>query len=293
LPLRAPRISSPPGKFLLPLAFLLLAACLPPEEKILVAVDRYWSVSLKSAEEWEELKSEVERVSGLCLDISLFDSKEDGSKIEAYLDEKKPAAVFLGAFSALRLRDAAAKRPEVPFFVFDAPREGLPERSPFIWVRFSLEPAVAGLAVKIRDALEALSESSLAPRETSVLAFVDAEMDEIFMDHPAFWDISTKRVPVSSDDTVEAVRTQAGEALSGAASLYVVSAAQHSSVIIELLRQQGAPGGLILREAENLPEIPGFPVVAVLRRNYASAMKAALFSGVQAGEVLEIPLEIR
>jgi hypothetical protein len=242
---------------------------------------------MKSDEELQKLMEAAQL--GLRLKITpLRSDEEDPSAIlTEYLDEEKPDFVFLGAFAAMNLRPVAQNHPETLFCALDAPREGIPSQTPFAWAFFDAEPRMPELGAKIRAFLE-----SSSPRPAAA-AFLEPAMDEIFSTHPIFNGLWIERVRVSGDDTSENVRGQVGEVLSLKPVLYILSAGIHTSLIFDLIRQQGSPARIVLDDRDGIPAAEGFPVLASMERSYVRAIRTALLAEAVPGDILRISVEIR
>jgi hypothetical protein len=267
------------------LLLALCAACSKEGGAVLV-LDRFCPLSMKPEEELENLRNEARRLCGK--EISLLKSGEEDIPVllEEYLHAKKPEAVFLDAFSAMDLRPLAEKFSGVRFFVLNAPESGILRDSPFIWVFFDRKPAMRELGVKIHDFL------GNRPGAASAAAFLEPTLQDMWDSEPATKTLRFPRIEISGEDTVETVRGRVESVLASKPSLYIIAAGPHSALIIDLVRQQGSPASLILEDAEDLPPLEGFPVLASFRWNYARAIGAACLSAQDTGGFLRVPVEL-
>jgi hypothetical protein len=256
---------------------------------------------MKTEDELGGIVSGAERDSGM--EISLL-RNEDGEEIsvllERYFAEEKPEAVLAGAFAALDLRPLAENFPDVRFYIFDAPAGRLPPQSPFVWVRFDARPAMPGLAGKIRAFLEGSGGAGQGgippeghPRVSPALAFLDPAMEEYFTEDAVLGSLDIRRIGVPHGESDEALRGRITDALALKPALYIIAAGPRTAMVLDLVRQQGSPGGIVLDGGEDLPELAGFPVLASLERSYSLAIRAALESRAGPGEVVTASLEIR
>jgi hypothetical protein len=276
----------PPRFALLLWLCLFLAAC-SPGEKVLLVMDRYWPLTdYFAGENGEAFLKDVEKdTKTLISRFSLRDASSPGD-LAACLETEKPRAVLLGAFAAMELRGLAEGFPDIRFFVFDAPREGIFSHSLFIRVVFDTAPALTELGAKIREFLEDF------PRESPAAAFLDPEMDAFFSSHAAFQGLNLNRIVILPDDSVENVRVRVNDVFSMPPPLYILCAGVHTSLIFDLCRQQGQAAHVVLDDRGYLPDVAGFPVLASLERDYAAAMKKALLSDARSGGVVLAPVGI-
>jgi hypothetical protein len=242
---------------------------------------------MKPEEELESLIAEAQRGAKARISALRMEGEDAPAFLAAYIENEKPEAVLLSAFAAMELRPLAENYPQVRFCVFDAPKEGIPRQSPFIWVLFDAEPAIPELGAKIRGFLES------SPPGSSAVAFLEPAWNSISGLYPVFDGLPINLIQVSGDNTAEFVRGRTGGALSLKPVLYILSAGIHTSLIFDLIRQQGGAGRIVLDEGAGIPAIEGFPVLASLERSYPKAIKTALLTEAARGEVLRIPVEIR
>jgi hypothetical protein len=264
---------------------------------------------MKPETELRSLVSGAESDSGL--KISFLRSEENeatggrnGSEdlallLEQHFEKEKPRAVLLGAFSAMNLRPFAENFPDIRFYVFDAP-PAPPPRSPFIWVRFDAQPVLPKLAEKISAFLENSAGSEnrnpspgISPVFAPALAFLEPLMDEYFNTNAVLSSLNIRRIRIAPEESGEAVRGSAGEALALKPALYIIAAGTHTSMIFDLVRQKGSSGHMVIDDREAMPELAEFPALASLERGYAEAIRIALLSEAGPGDIVTAPMEIR
>jgi hypothetical protein len=277
---------------------LLFAGC--SRGNAVLVLDRYWPLFMKTEEELRDLVAEAERDSGMKISLLRSDD-EDGVSVslERYLAEEEPRAVLTGAFSALNLRPVAESFPHIRFYVFDAPPGRLPPRNPFIWLRFDARPLMPELAGKISAFLKNSAETRRGdaapgslPVFSSALAFLEPVMDEYFKVDTVLSSLDIRRIQISEEESDELIRGRITDALNLKPALYIIAAGRHTAMILDLVRQQGSPGSLVLDGGGDMPALAGFPLLASLERSYSGAIRLALRSEAGPGDIVPVPMEI-
>ena len=266
---------------------LLFSGCSGREGKAVLVLDRWWSLSREPEESLANLLREARRLSGMRISVLRVMEEDISAALTAYIEGQKPDAVLLGAFAAMRLRPVAESFPDVFFCVFDAPESGIPGNSPFVWVNFDKKPAMAELGAIFGAFMEGIPASGFAA------AFLEPAAAAFWSEEPALGGPRIRPLVVLDGDTVETVRGQVEEMLALNPALYLVAAGSRSALVIDLIIQRGSPAPLILDDAEGLPDIDGFPVLASFHRDYATAFGDVLTNRPERGKIVQIPVNIR
>jgi hypothetical protein len=256
---------------------------------------------MKTDEELRGLVSRAQRDSGMGISLLRSEDGEDVSVLlERYFAEEKPQAVLAGAFAALTLRPLAENFPDVRFYILDAPPGRLPPQNPFVWIRFDARPAIPELAAKIRSFLESSAEARRGdappgsfPVFSSALAFLEPDMDEYFKEDAVLDSLDIRRIRISEGESDDAIRGRVTDSLALKPALYVIAAGARSALVLDVVRQQGSPGSIVLDDRDDLGELAGFPFLASLERGYSEAIRTALRSGAGPGDLVTVSLEIR
>jgi hypothetical protein len=231
----------------------------------------------------------------------ILDPREAAAtRLETYIEEERPAAVFLGSFIALDLQNLAERYGDIRFVCLDAPPTP-PGNTPYIWVRFDPGPAFRSAGDAVRRYLATLS-SGAGPGKTSPVVFLGTGFEDLYTSAflPAF--IGSSGDPVESaaldktvfsrNESVEGARSKASEKIGKKPPLYILFAGTHNPLILSLIRETG-PAPVVLHLRGRIADIPGLPFLGSLEKDYSAAVSAGLAANIEKGGVLDVPMRFQ